>query len=300
MSVTVSRRSRSRSGPLRMAPAFAVVAALLLASCNWRGPNPTEASVTAALGPFSYAVHEVPSQNEFDGGAIYYPTGTTETFGTVAVVSGFINSYLSMDWYGPRLASQGFVVFFVETLSGFDPPIARAQQLREGLHYLIDDAAVPAAVRDRVDPDRLAVMGWSMGGGGALDASLLTEPALPPLKAVVALAPWQDDLGGYDTITVPSLVVSCGSDIIAPDAEEIYDSLTASVMEKEFIEIARGEHRCVTNVEDDPAVRAAIARQVISWLKRWVDGDTRYTQFICPPPSGGVLWPSDSTCPMGG
>ena len=41
----------------------------------------------------------------------------------------------------------------------------------------------------------------------------------------------------------------------------------------------------------------AIARQVISFLKRYVDSDTRYDTFLCPAPSvGGVISDSRSTC----
>ena len=36
---------------------------------------------------------------------------------------------------------------------------------------------------------------------------------------------------------------------------------------------------------------------MISWLKRWVDEDTRYNQFLCPGPSGTDVLEYRSTCP---
>jgi hypothetical protein len=39
----------------------------------------------------------------------------------------------------------------------------------------------------------------------------------------------------------------------------------------------------------------------IAWLKRWVDADTRYSQFLCPGPAVTLTGPvsdSRSTCPV--
>lgn len=286
-----------------VALAAVVVLAAAATACDQRGPDPTEASVTAELGPFAYATTTVPVQaGKFGGGTIYYPTGTTQRFGAVAVVPGFLMDQTTMSWYGPRLASQGFVVFTINTLSPYDNPGPRATQLREALVYLTTNAAVPAAVRDRTDANRLAVLGWSMGGGGAVEAAKLTTPTLPPLRAVVAVAPWESTTSGFSTITVPTLVVACEADTIAPvasHAEPIYNALTAATMEKELVEIDGGDHFCVTTSNTTAGHKAAIARQVISWLKRWVDGDGRYTPFLCPPPTGGVVSRSFSTCPLG-
>jgi dienelactone hydrolase len=300
-------RSGVRTAPRLRSRLIAMAALLVLAAgvaaCDQRGPDPTEASVTAELGPFTYATTTVPVQTgKFGGGTIYYPTGTTQRVGAVAVVPGFISDQSSMSWYGPRLASQGFVVFTIDTLSGFDNPSQRATQLREALVYLTTNAAVPAAVRDRTDVNRLAVLGWSMGGGGAVESAKLATPALPPLRAVVAVAPWENTTSGFSTITVPTLVVACEADTVAPvasHAEPIYNALSAASMEKELVEIDNGDHFCVTTGNNTAGHKAAIARQVISWLKRWVDGDGRYTPFLCPPPLGGVVSRSFSTCPLG-
>ena len=40
------------------------------------------------------------------------------------------------------------------------------------------------------------------------------------------------------------------------------------------------------------------ARAMLSWLKRFVDDDTRYTPFVCPGPAvGGTVSAYLSTCP---
>ena len=36
---------------------------------------------------------------------------------------------------------------------------------------------------------------------------------------------------------------------------------------------------------------------MIAWLKRFVDNDTRYEQFLCPPPGGTAIYEYRNTCP---
>ena len=40
-----------------------------------------------------------------------------------------------------------------------------------------------------------------------------------------------------------------------------------------------------------------IAKYSISWLKRFVDNDTRYEQFLCPKPTGPAIEEYRDTCP---
>ncbi len=153
-----------------------------------RGPAPTESSIEALRGP--YAVSEVSvsrlSATGFGGGTIYYPTTTADgTFGAVAVSPGYTALESSISWLGPRLASQGFVVFTIDTLTTLDQPASRGDQLLAALDYLTQRSLV----RNRVDSSRLGVMGHSMGGGGSLEAA----KDRPSLQAAIPLTPWNLD-----------------------------------------------------------------------------------------------------------
>src|SRR6266699_2933625 len=113
----------------------------------------------------------------FNDGIVCYPTDTSQgTFGAIAVMPGFVSPEGSIEWYGPRLASQGFVVFRLDSNNPFDFPGARRDQFLAALDYL--------TTKSSVTPDRLAVMDWSMGGGGSLEAAVLR----PALKAAIGLA----------------------------------------------------------------------------------------------------------------
>lgn len=257
-----------------------------LAGCEYRkGPAPTKESVEAPTGPFEIATTTVPAGNGFGGGTIYYPTATgTGKFGGVAIVPGYTAYQSSISWYGPRVASQGFVVITIDTLTTGDSPISRGNQLLAALDYL----TTISPVAGRVDSARLAVMGWSMGGGG----SLFAAKQRPGLKAAIPLAPWSGQ-NAFSTVTVPTMIVGCQVDNIAPvavHAKPFYNALPPTD-KKAYLEIKNGDHWCVTSPN------TSIARSVISFLKRFVDGDTRYTQFLCPPPVDPVNSDYQSTCP---
>jgi dienelactone hydrolase len=277
---------RGNDSVRRLGTSVAVVVALgalLLAGCDWKGPDPTPTSVSGN-GPFAYETIVVPAGSGFGGGTIYAPTDLTQgLYGGVALAPGFTERQNVVQWYGPLLASNGFVVITIDTLGLYDLPPARGDQLIAALTYL----TTTSAVASRVDPNRLAVMGHSMGGGGSLEAA----KKKPALRAAIPLAPWDQTQDWSGNVT-PTLIVACQNDSIAPVANHatpFYNSLTS---EKAYLELAGVDHACPSSTN------ATIATYALSWLKRWVDGDTRYTQFLCPPPAtGSVISKFEATCP---
>ena len=253
-----------------------------------RGPDPTEASIEARRGSFDVAERSVSrwAVTGFGGGTIYYPTSTAEgTFGAVAVAPGYTASQSSMAWLGPRLASQGFVVFTIDTNTTSDQPSSRGDQLRSALDYL----TARSVVSSRIDADRLAVMGHSMGGGGALEAAKDDSS----LQAAIPLTPWNTDKT-WPEVSTPTLIVGAQNDSIASvrsHAEPFYESLPGSA-DKAYLEL-RGASHFAPNTNN-----TTIAKYSISWLKRFVDDDLRYDQFLCPAPSTSTtISEYRSTCP---
>ncbi|MYW66312.1 alpha/beta hydrolase [Streptomyces sp. SID8379] len=243
-----------------------------------RGPAPTVSSIEASRG--SYAVSQTTvsslSVSGFGGGTIYYPTSTADgTFGAVAISPGYTAYQSSIAWLGPRLASQGFVVFTIDTNTTLDQPDSRGRQLLSALDYLTQQSSV----RTRIDTSRLGVMGHSMGGGGTLEAA----KSRPSLQAAIPLTGWNTDKT-WPEIKTPTLVVGADGDTIAPVAthsEPFYSSLPSS-LDKAYLEL-RGATHFTPNSSN-----TTIAKYSISWLKRFIDNDTRYEQFLCPLPSAST------------
>ncbi|MFE5631941.1 alpha/beta hydrolase family protein [Streptomyces sp. NPDC056543] len=255
-----------------------------------RGPAPTVASIEAARGSYAVSQTSVSSlvATGFGGGTIYYPTTTSDgTFGAVVISPGFTAYEPSIAWLGPRLASQGFVVFTIDTLTTLDQPDNRGRQLLAALDHLTQRSSV----RARVDASRLGVMGHSMGGGGTLEAA----KSRPSLKAAIPLTGWNTDKS-WPEISTPTLVVGADGDTVAPVAthsEPFYESLPAS-LDKAYLELNGATHFTPNSSN------TTIAKYSISWLKRFIDDDTRYDQFLCPVPRPSLtIEEYRGTCPLG-
>ncbi|MFD6278315.1 alpha/beta hydrolase family protein [Streptomyces sp. NPDC060209] len=279
------RMSKSRSRTVKLAVAAAAATAGLVTALMpgaqaadnpyERGPAPSNASIEASRGSYATSQTTVSSLSVsgFGGGTIYYPTSTSDgTFGAVVISPGFTAYQSSIAWLGPRLASQGFVVFTIDTNTTSDQPASRGDQLLAALDYLTDDSSV----RSRIDSSRLGVMGHSMGGGGTLEAA----KDRPSLQAAIPLTGWNTDKT-WPEVKTPTLVVGADGDTVAPVAthsEPFYNSLPSS-LDKAYLEL-RGATHFTPNSSN-----TTIAKYSISWLKRFVDNDTRYEQFLCPLPS---------------
>ncbi|MCO8275797.1 alpha/beta hydrolase [Actinoplanes sp. TRM 88003] len=252
-----------------------------------RGPDPTVAALDASRGPFAVGTENVSSLvSGFGGGTIYYPTSTSSgTFGAVAISPGFTATWSSLAWLGPRIASHGFVVIGIETNTLLDQPSSRGSQLLAALDYLTRSSSV----RSRIDTTRLAVAGHSMGGGGSLEAARTR----PSLQAAVPLAPW-NTTKTWSTLRVPTLIIGGESDTVAPVSSHsipFYNSIP-SASEKAYLELNNASHFF------PQSVNTFTGRLAVAWLKRFVDNDTRYDQFICPGPSSVSVSDYRNTCPL--
>ena len=252
-----------------------------------RGPAPSTATIEASRGSFAIATTTVARSavSGFGGGTIYYPTSTASgTFGAVAISPGFTSSQSAVSWLGPRLASQGFVVITIDTLSTLDQPASRGTQLLAALDYLTGQSSV----RTRIDATRLGVMGHSMGGGGSLSAARTR----PSLQAAVPLTPWHGTKS-WSTLRTPTLVIGAENDTVASvtsHSEPFYTSMP-STLDKAYLELNNASHSAPTSTN------VTVAKYSISWLKRFIDNDTRYEQFLCPAPSGSAIQEYRNTCP---
>jgi dienelactone hydrolase len=253
-----------------------------------RGPNPTATTLTARG---NFATSQVDARGTgYNNVTICYPNDTTQgRYAGVVVVPGFIATKALMMWACHKFASHGFVVPVMEPINTLDFPAPRADQAQAIIRHLSGTGA-PAAVQQRLDTSRWGIMGHSMGGGGALIAGREDNPAV---GAVVALQP-VDTLGSQALSTTPTMYIGATNDFIASVAafaKPYYNQM--ALAEKFYFELAGQGH--LVGIADNVLQSAG----GIAWFKRWLDNDTRYNQFLCPPYSGsGITPPSMSTCPF--
>ena len=228
-------------------------------------------SDTRDNGPFSVRTKRVSRQSAkgFGGGTIHYPTNASGCglLGAIAVVPGYVSYEAAIKWWGPRLASWGFVVITINTHSIYDDPDSRAAQLNAALDHMIADDTVGSMI----DPTRLGAIGWSMGGGGAL--RLATERST--VRAIMPLAPYHNK--SYGAVKTPTLVITCEHDRIAPNnkySNAFYKNATGPKM---IVEVNNGSHFC-------PSYRfneILLSKPGIAWMQRHINNDTRFDKFLC-------------------
>ena len=244
-----------------------------------RGPNPTSSYLEANSGPYSVNTIDVSrSVSGFGGGTIHYPSNTTGKMGAIAVVPGFLAAESSIAWWGPRLASHGFVVITIATNSTFDQPASRSAQLSAALDHVISQSnSGNSPISGMVDSSRVAAMGWSMGGGGTLRLASGTR-----LSAAIPLAPWNTGSNSFNQIETPTLIIACENDTTAPvsrHASPFYNAIPGST-DKAYLEINNGGHSCANGGGSNGGL---LGKYGVSWMKRFIDEDTRYSQFLCGP-----------------
>ena len=209
----------------------------------------------------------------FAGGHLFWPADATAgaDLGIVVTFPGFAEPGAVMHGIARRFASHGFAVLCANSFAGVENPTVRATMIRAA----VDAAPGLSAWSDVVDGDRVALVGHSMGGGGALIAAESLD-----VRAVIGVHPWtQTPITG---VTAPTLIVAGGIDQIAPAAEHavpIYRGLT-SVADRGLFTHHLGTHWA--GVTPD----RAILPRMTAFLRLFLDGDEAYrSAYLAPAPA---------------
>ena len=190
-----------------------------------------------------------------------------------------------MSWWGRHLASHGFAVLTLDTNELRDDPAIRAEALMAALRVLSGESEREGSpLRGKIDTNRMAIMGHSMGGGGTL---LAANTHSSELKAAIPFTPWQPD-GDFSDVTVPTLIIAGEIDRVAPVNDHAwphYQSLSAS-NPRMYLEIRGGNHfiantatggdRLAPNID----VHDLVGSMGVAWLKLFVDGEEEYRDLV--------------------
>jgi dienelactone hydrolase len=254
-------------------------------------PPALEAQIDAArtVGPFD--VERVRERDGlrngpgYRGATIYHPVKKVEADGEatpeppersagVVLVPGFMAPERSMSRWGPYLASHGYVVMTIGTNGLGDNPDTRGAALVDGMVTLrAENERTESPLFGRLDPDRIAVGGWSMGGGGAQVAATLD----PSIKAVLAFCPWKPrPLVTHD---VPVFFLGAEKDRPAPVRKhalphfERLDDTTPKLL----YEVRGASHNLPMNPR---YADGDVGRFALAWLRVFVDGDPSWLPLL--------------------
>ena len=266
---------------------FLFVLTLGLSLClNAAAQQPPTREALGVPGPYQVAFYtQLPDVPEYGDATLYFPANKGTTFGGVAIAPGFTESQENIEWWGRHLASHGFAVLTLDTNNLRDNPALRAEALMAAVEVLRgENSRSGGPLIGKIDGERMAVMGHSMGGGGAL---LAANAHSEQLKAAIPFTPWLPD-ADFSAVAVPTLLIAGEIDRIASVADHAwphFESLSDAIP-KMYLEIKGGNHFIANSVTDNEGlapnidVHDLLGAMGVAWLKLFVDGDEAYRDIV--------------------
>ena len=117
-------------------------------------------------GPYSYSTYQLPGWSP--GATVYYPTNASPPFSGIVFCPPYTGTQSNFAAWGPFFASHGIVLVTMDTSSTLISVDQRAIEQRMVLDLLKAERNRPGSpLYNKIDPERVGAMGWSMGGGAS-------------------------------------------------------------------------------------------------------------------------------------
>ncbi len=225
-----------------------------------------------------------PQVEEFAAGTVFYPLTLSfdAPVGLIVFVPGFRATQDVYDWWGPALASFGYAVMIIDTNTPTDSQAARKAAAIAAVAFLkAENSKQGSPLMGKLDLNKVALMGHSMGGGAVLQAALEMDrdvSAVIPLS-LYCCEPGETFAGSFSALSVPSLLFASSEDSIAPPAQHaklLYESIPSGTP-KTYVEFATGDHMIAANGGPD---LATLGRLSLAWLKIHLEGKVALSRFI--------------------
>lgn len=216
---------------------------------------------------------------DYNDATLFFPTNTTGQLKSLVLVPGYRATQSSVTKWAQYLAARGFLCMTIGTNSLYDSPAIRAKALVDAMETIRqENSRSNSPLYQKIDTGRIAVGGWSMGGGGAQLAAKLD----PRVKAVFAITPWlfTNTLTATDLEhNAPVLIISGQNDPTAPPASHanLHYNYTPMTTNKLLFEIAEGSH----STPLDPTLKIGdVGNVAYAWLKLYLDDNKCYCGLL--------------------
>jgi dienelactone hydrolase len=244
---------------------------------------------TAAFGG-DYDTYEIGMQRfEFDAATVYYPTGSDGPFPATTMSGGWTNTKEDMIWICEKLVQEGFIVIcFTPQRRWLALPYIWERGANASYRMLEEENKNPKSpIHGKVDTDRIAMSGFSMGGGGVINAANYNVTGV---KVTVAMAPWElctiRPMVACDSetedIKTPIFIFGGTKDLLVYDNEinNMYETLPNRT-EKLGVIFEGMNHGDLFGPDSNrKPEREKVAPYMIAFLKVYLTGDSSYQTYL--------------------
>lgn len=228
--------------------------------------------------------YDIGSSTDISGVTVFYPCGAAAASGvvynTVTLSGGFTNTKDDMYWLANYLVQQNIIVFAVSAAS--NTSVTNYEKTHKACFNLInsENARSSSPVFGKIGS--IGLIGYSMGGGGVLNAS---QDMGSQVDAVVALAAWGPETN-LSATTAPTLLLVGATDNTAPPgtySEPAYANLPDAI-DKACALIGDGFTH-LDYIGDNDEIQHPAKVMVAAWLSYMLDGDASALETLIEPPS---------------
>lgn len=271
--------------PISPTRSLLITLPLLLTGC-FGGSNPEPEPDPNAVGvgaPGAYEVCSYTSNLSSDGyrsARMTYPCDLAGApLPATTLTGGFTNTKEQMVWLSEHLSSHGYaVITMTPTNTLGSPPTWKAAHLAGFAELADENARSGGPLHNRIALDQRAIMGFSMGGGGTLQAAGELGEGF---ATAIALAPWLGSHApNYLNIREPVLVLGSADDTLAyaSTVGSYYESLPSDIVRA--IAIYRGSDHFDWYGSGDAEQKTRFKILVTAWLDWQLKGDASARDYF--------------------
>lgn len=213
---------------------------------------------------------------------LYYPCDIANfdhSTGATTMMTGLGGRYVAVEWLSQAVAEDGYVVLASTPVDKYGNISLWRNAHEASIDKLKELSRTHPILGGKINLNKLQVMGYSKGGGGALWASgeLGTE-----LKSTIAMAPWDDEVNG-EPLTEEILAPIKSATFIQGGGEDdpdmrigIYERLPDTIS-RALILYTGAKHLAWVN---NGVYYDRISQDVIAWMNYYLDGDVSAAAII--------------------
>ena len=256
-------------------------------NCYCRGDAPTKSSAEA--GPYKVQSYTIARSSEHGGGTVYYPTDAEPPFAGSVICPPLTGVQAMYKDWGPFLASWGIVLVTMDTKSTQDSVQSRSVQLAAMVkQFRAEKDREGSALKGKLG-DRIGTMGWSMGGG----ATWIAAAKDATLKSSISLAGHNATGGGAGNsrgTMVPSMQLNGATDTSIlgglGQSDGVYDIIPETTPKLIYVVRDKGHFEW----GGPKAAGPAAGEFVLAFQKTFLEGDTRWKQFLLTKPANASTY----------